>query len=356
MGTSVLSEKVHVYSNLVGGKMTVSSADKTFRVANPADTRDIVGEFQLSSQEDAAEAIDVAYEAQKQWERVPPPKRGEILYKAAQLIEAETQEFARALTREEGKTLTESRLEVNRAVDTLRYFGGDGRRLNGETIASDDPDVFLYTMRFPLGVVSIITPWNFPIAEPAWKISPALVCGNSIVFKPASITPHIAWKFVKALVDAGLPPGVLNFVTGPGATVGQEMVQNRKVAGISFTGSYEVGTQINEEAGNNPRMPRIQLEMGGKNPLVVLSDADLEKSAEIAAKGAFGATGQVCTATSRVIVEESIADDFIRRLVSRAEKIRVGNGLNQDIEMGEATPRGSLSIGQIVGLGRGAGS
>ncbi len=197
-------------------------------------------------------------------------------------------------------------------------------------------------MRFPLGVVSIITPWNFPIAEPAWKIAPALVCGNSIVFKPASGTPCIAWKFVKALVDAGLPPGVLNFVTGPGATVGLELIQNRKVAGISFTGSCEVGTQINKQTGGDARMPRVQLEMGGKNPLVVLSDANMDKSVEIAAKGAFGATGQVCTATSRVIVEQSIADDFVRKLVSKAQSIRVGNGLNQDVDMGPAVNENEL--------------
>jgi len=337
------TKKVPTYYNLVNGERKPSSTGQTFRISNPADKREILGEFQQSNAADAAEEIDFAQAAQKDWERVPPPKRGEILYKAAQIIETDAEDFARTLTREEGKTLPESRLEVYRAVDTLRYFAGDGRRLNGEVVASDDPDVLLYTVRTPLGVVSIITPWNFPIAEPAWKISPALLCGNAVVFKPASLTPLIGWMFTEALIKAGVPPGVLNFITGPGSTVGIELVRNKKVAAISFTGSYDVGVTIQKAMSEDGRMPRIQLEMGGKNPLVVLADADLDKASEIAAKGAFGVTGQACTATSRIIVEEIVADRFTQMLVKRAESIRVGDGSSADSDMGPAVSESELA-------------
>lgn len=349
--------KIQSYGNFICGETKLATTGQTFRILNPADTREVVGEFQLSNEHDAAEAIDAAYDAQKGWERLSPPKRGEILYRAAQLIEASSEEFAKTLTREEGKALAESRIEVLRAIDTLRYYGGDGRRLNGEVVASDDPDVMLYTTRFPLGVISIITPWNFPIAEPAWKISPALICGNAVVFKPATLTPLIGWMFAKALIDAGLPPGVLNFVTGPGSTVGSELVRNKKVAGTSFTGSYDVGTQIQKSVTDSGRMPRIQLEMGGKNPLVVLSDADLEKSVQIAANGAFGVTGQACTATSRVIVEESIAEKFSTMLASRTKAIRVGNGLRADVDMGPAVSEAQLKTDfEYVEVGKGEGA
>jgi aldehyde dehydrogenase (NAD+) len=339
---AVGSDKILTYSNYINGESKLASTEQTFRIFNPANTKECLGEFQRSNASDAAEAVDCAQQALKSWGKIPPPKRGEMLHKAAQIIEDDSEIFSRILTREEGKTLSESRVEVQRAVDTLRYFAGDGRRLGGEVIASDDPDVLLYTIRMPLGVVSIITPWNFPISEPAWKISPALLCGNSVVFKPSSLTPLIGWMFTEALIKAGVPRGVLNFITGPGSTVGIELVRNKKVAAISFTGSYDVGVTIQKAISETGRMPRVQLEMGGKNPLVVLSDADLDKASEIAAKGAFGVTGQACTATSRVIVEESVADEFIGMLAKRAERIRVGDGLSNDVDMGPVVSESEL--------------
>lgn len=252
------------------------------------------------------------------------------------------EELARIFTREEGKILAESRAEVARAIDIIRYFGGEGHRIAGEVIPSDEPDLMLFTQRQALGVVSIITPWNFPIAIPAWKISPALVCGNAVVFKPASLTPLIGLRLVEAFKNAGLPNGVLNFVTGAGSTVGTELTQNKKIDGISFTGSYEVGERITKTCAQAEVTPRLQLEMGGKNPLVVLSDADLSKAIEITVKGAFSGTGQACTATSRVIAEEPILEKYTKLLLDRVQRIKVGNGLVETNEMGPAVSEAEL--------------
>ena len=301
-----MTQKTTHFKNLIGGGWQDSSDRNTFADVNPADTRDIVAVFPQSTRDDARAAIDAAESARRKWEEVVPPSRGKILFKAAEMLEARKEELARILTREEGKVLADSRGEVARAVDILRFYAGEGHRMNGEVIPSEDADMMLYTEKQPLGVVLIITPWNFPVAIPAWKIAPALICGNTVVFKPASLTPLIGLKIVEALKDAGLPDGVLNFITGPGSTVGMELVENRKVAAISFTGSYEVGDRIYKSRAESGGMPRIQLEMGGKNPLVVLSDADLQKAVEIAVKGGFGGTGQACTATSRIIVEEPV--------------------------------------------------
>jgi aldehyde dehydrogenase (NAD+) len=321
-----------IYPCIIGGEKVFSSDGKTFKDINPADVEDVVGEFPLLSKEDVVRAIEAAREAQMKWALIPPPERGRILIRAAQIMENESEELARILTREEGKTLAESRSEVARAVGVFRFYGIMGYRLKGEFTPSAEPNTYLFTVREPLGVVAIITPWNFPIAIPSWKIAPALVCGNTVVFKPASYTPLIAYRLVDSLIRAGLPPGVLNLVTGPGSTVGDELINNPKVDAISFTGSLEVGEEIKRAVCL--RNVRIQLELGGKNPAVVLDDADMDKAVEMVVRGAFGLTGQACTATSRAIVLESVADQFERKLVERVKQIKVGNGLAEGVEMG----------------------
>ncbi|MEM0481725.1 MAG: aldehyde dehydrogenase family protein [Nitrososphaerota archaeon] len=322
----------HLYPCVIGGEKIFPPDGRTFKDINPADTGEIVAEFPQMSRDDAARAIDAARETQLKWASTPAPERGRILVKAAEILEGEADELARVLTREEGKTLAESRAEVARAVSIFRFYGVMGYRLRGEFTPSAEPNTHLFTLREPLGVVSIITPWNFPIAIPSWKIAPALISGNAVVFKPASYTPLIGYRIVDALHRAGLPPGVLNFVTGPGSTVGAELINNPKVDAISFTGSLEVGEEIKRAAGG--RNIRIQLELGGKNPAVILDDADMGRAVEMVVRGAFGLTGQACTATSRAIVIENIADEFERKLLERVKRIKVGNGLAEGVEMG----------------------
>ncbi|GBC68544.1 Aldehyde dehydrogenase, thermostable [archaeon HR01] len=322
----------HISPCIVGGEKTFSSDGGVFRDVNPADIDDVVAVFPALSREDVRHAIDVARDAASGWAAITPADRGKILVKAAEIIDGNLEDFARTLTREEGKTLAESRAEVARSASILRFYGVMGYRLRGEITRSAEGRTHLFTVREPLGVVSIITPWNFPIAIPAWKIAPALVCGNTVVFKPASYTPLIAYMLADALHRAGLPPGVLNFVTGGGASVGMEMISNPKVAAISFTGSLLVGEEIKRvSAASNVR---VQLELGGKNPAVVLDDADMEKAVEMAVRGAFGLTGQACTATSRVIVHEKVLDEFTEKLLLRVQRLRVGNGLDGNVDMG----------------------
>ncbi|MDA4135731.1 MAG: aldehyde dehydrogenase family protein [Thaumarchaeota archaeon] len=343
--------------NFIGGKWVPSEDGATFRVTNPADPAQDLGEFQLSTREDAKTAVESARAAHASWRSTPAPLRGKVLYKAAEIIESKVDEFARTLTTEEGKTLADSLGEVRRAVDLFRFYGGQGSRLDGKTYPSSFPKTFLYSVREPVGVVVLMTPWNFPIAIPAWKMAPALVSGNSVVFKPASLTPGIATKLVSALEQAGVPPGVLNLVTGPGSTVGEELALNREVDAISFTGSYEVGDGIQRARANSGKMARIQLEMGGKNPTIVLPDAKLEDAVEVVAKSAFGLTGQACTATSRVMVHESVKERFTAMLVDRARSFRVGNGLEQGVEMGPAVSRSELEKDlRYVEIGKGEGA
>lgn len=335
-------EQVPLNLNFIGGKWVASEGGSTFTIRNPADPGQSLGRFQLSDKEDARRAIDSARQASSSWRSVPGPQRGKILYRAAELMETQVEDLARTLTSEEGKPLADATGEVRRAVDLFRFYGGQGSRLDGRTYPSGFPRTFLYSVREPVGVVSIMTPWNFPIAIPAWKIAPALVAGNSVVFKPASLTPLIATRMVAALERAGLPPGVLNLVTGPGGSVGEEMTLNKQVDAISFTGSYEVGEGIQRARAGSGKMARVQLEMGGKNPTIVLPDAKLEDAVEVVAKSAFGLTGQACTATSRVMVHESVKSRFTSMLVERARSFRVGNGLEPGIEMGPAVSRQEL--------------
>ncbi|HXF61647.1 MAG TPA: aldehyde dehydrogenase family protein [Caldilineaceae bacterium] len=331
---------MQVFKNLIGGEWVDSSSGESFERENPAKHGDVIGTFPSSTKEDTRRAIEAAQAALRDWANMPPPARGAILDKASRIIEARMDEYAETLSREEGKTRAEALGEVTRARDIFRYYAGEGWRAGGDVLPSNTTGELLYTRREPLGVIALITPWNFPIAIPAWKMAPALAYGNTVVFKPASLAPRSGLLLVEALLEAGLPKGVVNYITGSGRNVGDELVSSPKVNGISFTGSYHVGAGIYEKAIKN--MTRVQLEMGGKNPMVVLNDADLELAVKLAVTGGFGLTGQACTATSRVIVEERIADQFAQALTDAAKKVVVGEGLEPGVQMGPAVSEDQL--------------
>lgn len=328
------------YKNYIGGRWVESSSGHTFENVNPANFAEILGNFPLATPDDTRQAVEAARNALEGWSNTPGPNRGMILDRASQLIDARKDEIAASLTHEEGKTLGEAKGEVTRARDIFRYFGGEGWRIGGQTIPGNTGKELLYTRREPLGVVAIITPWNFPIAIPAWKIAPALIYGNTVVFKPASFTPHTALLLTEVLEEAGLPPGVFNYVTGSGREVGDVLASSPHINGLSFTGSTTVGTGIYAQAIKN--LTRVQLEMGGKNPLLVLNDADLTLATNLTVAGGFGLTGQACTATSRVIVEEGIADAFAKSITQAAQKLVVGDGLKSGVQMGPAVSRDQL--------------
>jgi len=328
------------FKNFIGGQWVAALSGETFQNLNPADTRDVVGLFARSGQEDTRRAIDAAREAQPKWAAVPAPKRGEILFKAAQLLEARAEAVAKDMTKEEGKTLPEAKAEVGRAINILRYFGGEGARLCGEAIPSERPRVFIHTIKKPVGVVGLITPWNFPIAIPCWKLAPALISGNAVVLKPSDLSPLCSLRLVEVLDEAGVTKGALNLVTGPGSKVGAELVSNPGVNAISFTGSETTGSNIAVECAK--RRARVQLEMGGKNPTVVLADADIAEAVEVVTNAAFFSTGQKCTATSRIVVEEAILRPFTDALVERVKKMKVGNGMEAGIDMGPSVDESQL--------------
>ncbi len=319
------------FANLIAGQWLPSATGRTFENRNPADVDDLVGTFPESSAQDVAAAVDAAAAAQPGWAATPAPRRGDVLYRAANLLEARADAIAREMTREEGKTLPEARGEVGRTVNILRYYGGEGARLFGRVIPSERDRVFMHTLRTPLGVVGAITPWNFPIAIPAWKACPALVSGNALVLKPSELAPLCATRLAEILVEAGLPAGVLNVVHGRGEA-GGALTAHEGVRAISFTGSEATGSKVAEACGR--RKARVQLEMGGKNPTIVLADADLDEAAGIVLNAAFGATGQRCTATSRAIVERSVADAFSEKLVAKARAMRVGRGDEAGVDVG----------------------
>jgi alpha-ketoglutaric semialdehyde dehydrogenase len=320
------------YKNLIGGQWVVARSGRTFENLNPADTRDVVGIFQASDAGDVADAVEAAARAFESWRLVPAPKRAEILYRTGELLLKKKEECARDMTREMGKVLSETRGDVQEAIDTAYYMAGEGRRLFGQTTPSELPSKFAMSVRMPVGVVGMITPWNFPMAIPSWKLFPALVCGNTCIIKPAEDTPLSTFHLVEALIEAGLPEGVVNIVTGFGPDAGAPLVEHPKVRAISFTGSSEVGRIVGQTAAG--LFKPCSLEMGGKNAMIVLDDANLDLAIDGAVWGAFGTTGQRCTATSRIIVDKKIADEFTRRLVSRAQSLRVGNGLEEGMEMG----------------------
>ena len=331
---------MRTYQNFIAGEWVSARSGKSFQNHNPADRREIVGEFPAGGREDAQEAIGAAAKAFPGWAATTAVARGRILSKTSQILESRKAELAELLTREEGKTLTESTGEVQRAIDVFRFFGGISYTIGGQTLPHDLPNNLLYTNRQPLGIVGLITPWNFPVAIPAWKMAPALVSGNAVVLKPASQCPALSLELARALSEAGLPKGVLNVVVGDGRSVGSELATNPAVAALSFTGSYPVGQQIYKQLAE--RMARAQMEMGGKNPTIVLADADLDLAATLVAKAGFGLTGQACTATSRVIVEKPVAAQFTEKLVAKARALKIGNGLTPGIEMGPAVNQQEL--------------
>jgi alpha-ketoglutaric semialdehyde dehydrogenase len=321
-----------VYKNLIGGQWVAAATGKTFLNHNPANTSDVVGEFQSSGAADVDKAVQAAKTAYRHWRLVPAPKRGEMLYRTGELLLQHKEKLARDMTREMGKVLSETRGDVQEAADTAFYMAGEGRRLFGQTTPSELKDKFAMSVRMPVGVCGMIAPWNFPMAIPSWKLFPALVCGNTCVIKPAEDTPLSTINLVELLMEAGLPEGVVNIVTGYGPDAGAPLVSHPDVNAISFTGSSEVGRIVAQTAAGN--FKPISLEMGGKNAMIVLEDANLDLALDGAVWGAFGTTGQRCTATSRIIVQKSIAGEFTRRLVERAKALRVGDGLDEAIEMG----------------------
>lgn len=322
--------QAYVYKNYVNGEWIENSSGRTFRSINPAHKSEILGIFQKSEEEDVKAAVDAAEDAFEKWSSTPPPKRAEVLFKAARIMEEKKDELGRLVTKEMGKVLTEGLADVQEAIDMFKYMAGEGRRLFGNTTTSELPEKFCMTIRRPVGIFALITPWNFPIAIPAWKIAPCLVAGNTAVFKPASDTPLCAVELVKILERAGLPKGVLNLVTGSGSEAGLALVRSKKVRGISFTGSREVGAQITREAG----IKRVGLELGGKNPIIVMDDADIDLAVDGAVWGGFGTAGQRCTAASRIIVHSNVKEEFMRKFVARTGKLRVGDGLDPDVDMG----------------------
>jgi aldehyde dehydrogenase (NAD+) len=328
------------FLNYIAGQWVECQSGKTFPNINPANTAETVGHFQASGAEDVQAACEAAAKAQPTWATAPAPRRGEYLFKAADLLESRLAKISEEMTREEGKTLPEAKGEVKRAINILRYFGGEGARQFSYQIPSERDNVFCYTLRKPLGVVALITPWNFPSAIPAWKMAPALVAGNTVVIKPASLAPLSAYRIVEALHEAGIPAGVLNYVTGAGAAVGNTLVEHPAVRAVSFTGSCEVGNALYEKVTR--RKLRVQLEMGGKNPTVVLKDADLDYAADVLVNGAFFSTGQKCTACSRAIIEKSVYEPLLEKLVTKTSKLKVGNGLDPGVEIGPAVDAAQL--------------
>jgi len=344
-----------VYNNFVDGAWIPSGSGRTFENRNPANTDDLIGVFQESTRDDVLAAIDAADRAYRSWRLVPAPVRGEILFKAAQLFAARKEQYARDMTREMGKVLNETRGDVQEAIDMTFYMAGEGRRQFGQTVPSELRNKFAMSVRQPLGVCSIITPWNFPMAIPSWKIIPALVCGNTVVFKPASQTPLSAVNFVQTLVDAGVPRGVVNLVTGDGPEVGTPMTTDDRVKVVSFTGSTHVGRIVNQAAA--PTFKTVHLEMGGKNVIMIMDDANLELAVDGCLWGGFGTTGQRCTAASRVVVHERVYRPFVDAFVARAKSLRVGDGLRDDIDMGPSNSEAQLgTVQKYVRIGQDEGA
>ena len=338
----------------IDGKWFHPKSQRLVRNVNPADPDDVIAEFPAASAEDVLRAIDAAEASFRAWKKTPGPERGRVLWRAADIARRRADEIARTLTREEGKVLKEAKGEVMKGISLLEFYAGEGFRMHGKTLPSEARDTFTYTIRRPLGVVGLIAPWNFPWAIPVWKSAPALVAGNSVIFKPAELTPATATLLTAIYEEAGLPPGVFNMLVGSGSVVGEAMVNSPALRAISFTGSNEIGGALYTKAAQ--RGAKVTCEMGGKNAVIVMADADLDKAAIAIHGGAFGSTGQRCTATSRVIVAPSIKDELLERLVAGAKKIKVGPGLDETVDMGPAvdekqwkTDLDYLRIGQQEG-------
>jgi alpha-ketoglutaric semialdehyde dehydrogenase len=326
-----------IFRNYINGEWI---GGETFENRNPADTGEVVGLFVHGTARDVESAAAAAEAALPAWSAMPAPARGNLLFKVAEILDREFEQLAAEMTREEGKTLAEAKGEVRRSINICRYFAGEGARLPGFVTPSERDRVHTFAVRRPVGVAGLITPWNFPSAIPAWKLAPALICGNTVLLKAASAAPLSAWRIVEACHEAGIPPGVVNFIAGPGGELGHALLQAAPLKAVSFTGSCQVGHWLHAEASR--RRLKIQLEMGGKNPTIVLADADFAAAVENVVNGAFFSTGQKCTATSRAIVEEAIYDRFLEALVERTKKLKVGNGLEPGVDIGPAIDQAQL--------------
>ena len=345
---------MEIYGNYIDGRWAPSPSGRTFENRNPANRDDLIGLFQESDGEDVQAAVAAAERAFCSWRLVPAPRRAEMLFTAARILADRKDTLARDMTREMGKVLEETRGDVQEAIDMTYFMAGEGRRQYGQTVPSELRDKFAMSLRQPLGVCSVITPWNFPMAIPSWKIAPALVCGNTVVFKPATLTPLSAVNFVKVLAEAGIPPGVVNLVTG-GPSIGSLMTTHGAVKVVSFTGSSAVGRLVNEHAA--PTFKKTHLEMGGKNIVMIMDDAQVELAVEGCLWGGFGTSGQRCTAASRVVVHERIYDEFLRQFTARASALRVGDGLDDRTQMGPVVSQSQLeTVMKYVEIGRGEGA
>ncbi len=342
------------FQNCIDGRWCDALSGRTFENRNPARWEEVIGTFPKSGKEDVDLAVKAARKAFEKWRLVPAPKRGDIMRKVGDLLVARKDELARQMTREMGKVLAETRGDVQEGIDTAYYAASEGRRLFGATVPSELTNKFNMALRVPIGVAGVVTPWNFPMAIPTWKIFPALLSGNTVVFKPASDTPATATSLVEILLEAGVPEGVINIVHGGGGEVGMAIVGHADVDLISFTGSTVVGKKISEVAAGT--LKRVSLELGGKNAQLVMDDADLDLALEGVLWGAFGTTGQRCTATSRLILHEKIYDRFMSMLISRTEKLRLGDGLQPGVDVGpcvneaqQKTVAGYVEIGVAEG-------
>jgi aldehyde dehydrogenase (NAD+) len=324
--------KPRVFQNFINGEWIAANSGKSIENRNPANTDEVVGVFPSSDPEDIEAAVGAAREAYKKWRLFPAPKRGEILFRVAELLVKRKEEFSRDMTREMGKVLAETRGDVQEAIDMTYYMAGEGRRLFGQTTPSELPNKFAMSIRQPIGVCGMITPWNFPMAIPSWKMMPALISGNTVVLKPAEDTPLSSYHLVEAMAEAEMPPGVVNLVSGDGPGAGAPLAGHKDVPVISFTGSTATGRIIAQTCA--PDFKHYSLEMGGKNIILVMDDANLDLAVEGAVWGGFGTTGQRCTAASRVGVHKAVYSEFVARFVDRANKLVVGDGLNPSVEMG----------------------
>ncbi|MEA2578726.1 MAG: alpha-ketoglutaric semialdehyde dehydrogenase [Chloroflexota bacterium] len=349
--TAATDTDVPTFRLFIAGEWTDSISGATFESRNPADRRDVIGRFQQGTAADVAMAVSAAWAARPMWQRTPAPRRGEIMFAFAHLMAENKERLARAMTREMGKVLSEARGDVQEGIDIAYLMAGEGRRMSGDTVPSELPDKWAMSIRQPIGIAGIMTPWNFPMAIPCWKIMPALVTGNVVIFKPASDTPHCATLLVELMAEAGFPPGVVNLITGTGAEVGDAIVENPDIGVISFTGSSATGRAIAVKAGQ--RLKRLSLELGGKNGVVVLKDADLDLATDGILWSAFGTTGQRCTACSRVIVERSVVEPLLERLEARARKLRLGPGLDATTDVGPLINAGAQDkVASYIDIGR----
>src|SRR6202158_42261 len=344
-----------VFKNFIDGEWVEASTGETFENRNPADTRDLVGIFQKSAKADVDAAVAAAKRGFAEGRLIPAPRRPEIVSRAAEILIERKEDYAREMTREMGKVLAETRGDVQEAIDAAYYNAGEGRRMFGPTVPSEMPNKFAMAVRQPIGVCGMITPWNFPMAISSWKLLPAIVCGNTCVIKPAQDTPLSTFNLVRALTDAGLPKGVINIVAGFGSEVGTPLGEHAYARAISLTGPSAVGRIIGGIAAKS--FKHCSLELGGKNPMIVLDDANLDLAIEGGLWGAFGTTGQRCTATSRIIVQKGVYREFVERLVDRAKRVRVGHGLDETVEMGPAINENQLKTDlNYIEIGRSEGA